>query len=460
MRRVQDSLEWSRRLRRTVAVIAAGVLLSLAAAAPSRAAKLFVVLADDTSERGPSGPVARFEVAGPQSSPMLETTITDPSFDLPCCLAFSSSGEMFVSNRGDGLSAGAGSITRILHSDAAPVSNGTISSPSFSGPHWAKFRAGDLFVAQRGGGNVLRFTFDARGSASLGGILSEGLFFDRPRGIAVSPRGELFVTQCCGLDMINRYLFDGAGNPVPNGVITANGLNNPHDMAFSRSGELFVANAGGNTVSRFTFDRTGNASPNGLITAAVFHTPLGLDISPWGELFVGNGDPPGGVSRWTFDRSGQARFNGTFSTPSLVVEDVQFSGQPTNRPPDCSSVRIGPTQLWPPNHRYVKVTASGAVDPDPGDLANLVIDAITQDEAVNGQGDGDTAPDAVLATPPADYAWVRAERSGRGDGRVYVLHYTATDKQGATCEGIATVSVPHDRGRDAIAPLSYDSLHP
>jgi hypothetical protein len=445
MRLIQESPAWSRRLLRIAVVAAATVVLSLAAAAPGRAAKLFVMLADDKGDRGPSGPIARFAIDGPQSRPVLERTITDPSFDLPCCLAFSGSGELFVSNRGDGKSAGAGSITRILRPDGIPVANGVIDSPSISGPHWATFGAEDLFVAQRGGGDVLRFTFDAQGVASLADTISEGLFFDIPRGVAVSARGELFVTQCCGLDAINRYLFDAGGNAVPNGVITGNGLNNPQELAFSRSGELFVANAFGNSVSRFTFDSAGKASPNGVITGEVFHTPVSLDISPWGELFVGNADPPGGVSRWTFEGSGAARSNGTFSTPSNVVLDIQFSRPPVNRPPDCSRVKVSPARLWPPNHRFVKVTVSGAVDPDAGDSVTLVIDAITQDEPVNGHGDGDTAPDAVLATPSADHAWVRAERSAQGDGRIYRLHYTATDARGATCEGIATVSVPHDR---------------
>jgi len=446
MRLIQESPAGSRWLLGIAMVAAATVVLGLTAAVPGRAATLFVMLANDKGDRGPSGPVARFSIDGPQSIPVLERMITDPSFDLPCCLAFSGSGELFVSNRGDGKSPGAGSITRILRPDGIPVANGVIDSPSISGPHWATFGGGNLFVAQRGGGDVLRFTFDAQGVASLADTISEGLFFDIPRGVAVSASGELFVTQCCGFDMINRYLFDSGGNAVPNGVITGNGLNNPHDMAFSRSGELFVANAFGNSVSRFTFDGAGNASPNGVITGNVFHTPVGLDISPWGELFVGNADPPGGVSRWTFDGSGAARFNGTLSTPSPVVLDIQFSRQPVNRPPDCSRVKVSPARLWPPNHRYVKVTVSGAVDPDAGDSVTLAIDAITQDEPVNGRGDGDTAPDFVLATPPADHAWVRAERSGQGDGRIYQLHYTATDEHGATCGGLTTVTVPHDRG--------------
>jgi hypothetical protein len=308
------------------------MLVSLMAAGPSQAAKLFVVPTIDPGGPGASGPVFRYDVVGPSSNPTLETAITDPTFDRPCCFAFSSTGEMFVSNRGDGVSPGAGSITRILNPQGVPVSNGTISSPSFSGPHWATFRQGEMFVAQRGAHNVLRFVFDAGGDASLNGVISAGLFTNGPRGVAISSTGELFVAQCCGLDRINRYLFDSAGNAVPNGIITGNGLNDPNDIAFSPSGELFVPNAFGNSISRFTFDTSGTASPNGQITGPTLSGPAGLDFSPWGELFVGNAFPPSVVSRWTFDSAGTATFNGSFPTPPDALIDVEFAPQPGAQP--------------------------------------------------------------------------------------------------------------------------------
>jgi hypothetical protein len=135
-----------------------------------------------------------------------------------------------------------------------------------------------------------------------------------------------------------------------------------------------------------------------------------------------------------------------------------------NAPPDCSNVTLDITTLWPPNHKLKTVTASGAVDPDIGGSVTLVIDAITQDEPLNGRGDGNTATDAFLTSPVSAEAAVRAERAGPRDGRVYRVHFTATDQFGATCDGTATVSVPHDRrpGGAAIdsAPPSFNSLNP
>jgi hypothetical protein len=135
-----------------------------------------------------------------------------------------------------------------------------------------------------------------------------------------------------------------------------------------------------------------------------------------------------------------------------------------NAPPDCSDVILDVTTLWPPNHKLRTITASGATDPDVGGTVTLVIDGITQDEAVNGRGDGNTAPDAFLTSPQSASAKVRAERAGPGDGRVYRVHFTATDQFGATCSGTARISVPHDRGRHGAAidsaPPSFNSLLP
>jgi DNA-binding beta-propeller fold protein YncE len=321
-----------RRLLRAFVALAAGVLAACvpgavttdAGGSPGRPAKLFVMLAETSAGTGTSGPVARFDVRGPEGSPSFETTISDPSFFRPCCFALPAKDEMFVMNRGDGLSPGTGYITRTLHPLHKARPNGAIASPDFSGPHWAAFRGGELFVAQRGGSNVLRFVFDSHGIAVPSGAITAGLCCTAPRGVAFSATGELFVTQCCEVSTINRYVFDGAGNAIPNGIITGGGLSSPHDLAFSLSGELFVANAVGDSVSRFTFDASGNASSSGLITSPTLSGPLGLAFSPSGELFVGSGDPPGGVSRWTFDNAGTATFNGSFSTPSNVVLDIQF----------------------------------------------------------------------------------------------------------------------------------------
>jgi chitinase len=80
----------------------------------------------------------------------------------------------------------------------------------------------------------------------------------------------------------------------------------------------------------------------------------------------------------------------------------------------------------------------------------LTVTDVTQDEPVNGLGDGDTSPDAVLG-PASNQVSLRAERSGLGDGRVYHVSFTGSDGTGGTCAGVATVGVPHDQGGHSTA---------
>ena len=133
---------------------------------------------------------------------------------------------------------------------------------------------------------------------------------------------------------------------------------------------------------------------------------------------------------------------------------------PPNEPPDCSTVEASPTVLWPPNHELRLVTLSGGTDPD-SDAVTLTVTAVTQDEPLNGSGDGNTAPDAEAGTF-SNTVRLRAERSGTGDGRVYRISFTGSDGEGGTCSGTVTVGVPHDMGAGSTpidsAPPSFDSF--
>jgi hypothetical protein len=132
----------------------------------------------------------------------------------------------------------------------------------------------------------------------------------------------------------------------------------------------------------------------------------------------------------------------------------------TNRPPDCSKAKPSVTSLWPPNHKLATVTVTGITDPD-GDAVTATVMKITQDEPVNGLGDGDTSPDGFGVGSPQ--AQVRAERSGTGNGRVYAITFKADDGKGGTCNATVNVGVPHDQGKGSVAiddGQKYDSTLP
>ena len=77
---------------------------------------------------------------------------------------------------------------------------------------------------------------------------------------------------------------------------------------------------------------------------------------------------------------------------------------------DCRTAVASVTELWPPNHEMVPITITGIVG-----ATSITVTGVTQDEPVNGTGDGDTCPDAEISRAGVS---LRAERSGNGNGRV------------------------------------------
>jgi hypothetical protein len=145
-----------------------------------------------------------------------------------------------------------------------------------------------------------------------------------------------------------------------------------------------------------------------------------------------------------------------YTAQPLVPEDSDtlvdlYAFSDNNRLPDCSGVSASRSLLWPANGGLRIVELAGATDPD-GDSVTLSITGVTQDEPLTRRYD------AALTSDPA-VVRIRAQRDGKGDGRVYLISFTASDGS-ASCAGTAKVSVPRHRGKAAVdsAPPSYDSL--
>lgn len=133
--------------------------------------------------------------------------------------------------------------------------------------------------------------------------------------------------------------------------------------------------------------------------------------------------------------------NGETDTDDVVVEIVDTTDPEISQTP-------GPTSLWPPNHEMVLVL-SGVSASDICDSAPSVTIEVTSDEDINGTGDGDTEPDweVVDNGDGTQDVYVRAERSGNGDGRVYTIEVTATDASSNSSGTSTDVTVAHDKGK-------------
>jgi hypothetical protein len=104
----------------------------------------------------------------------------------------------------------------------------------------------------------------------------------------------------------------------------------------------------------------------------------------------------------------------------------------------------------------VDVSIVGVADPD-GDAVTITVTGIDQDEPIDSEDVGNPCPDA--AGVGSSIARLRAERRGRGDGRVYHVTFLADDARGGQCNGTVTVCVPKTRGAVCVdqGPL-FDSV--
>ena len=101
--------------------------------------------------------------------------------------------------------------------------------------------------------------------------------------------------------------------------------------------------------------------------------------------------------------------------------------------------------IWPPNHRMVNI---GTVSvSDIGDSAPVLEIEITHNEDPHentGAGDGNHEPDWQIDEDGT--VWIRAERNGTGEDRIYTITVYAEDASGNTAEESFIVTVPHDLG--------------
>ncbi len=88
-----------------------------------------------------------------------------------------------------------------------------------------------------------------------------------------------------------------------------------------------------------------------------------------------------------------------------------------------------------------------------GDKVTITIDSVYSDERFETKK-GKLVPDALIVGE--NHVNLRAKREGAGNGRVYVINFTA-NSDGGTCHGTVKVGVPHDQAR---APVEDSPLYP
>jgi hypothetical protein len=142
-------------------------------------------------------------------------------------------------------------------------------------------------------------------------------------------------------------------------------------------------------------------------------------------------------------------------TISLIVDDGvndPVMAQTTVHVIDTGCPTLAPTVtkaiLWPPNHKMVGIFIQANAADNSSQPVTLSA-RVSSNEPFEGLDDDDLSPDWTQPTINQDTGIIslqlRAERSGKGNGRIYTITITATDSSQNSSAADIQVIVPHDK---------------
>jgi len=159
------------------------------------------------------------------------------------------------------------------------------------------------------------------------------------------------------------------------------------------------------------------------------------------------GNPPSQLSRdygpIGFDVKDEAASNGARNT-FLRNWCITYSGPgpapcptlPVVAAPTITALAATPDTLWPPNQQMMPVSLTVDVSDNSDSAPACEISNVTSNESIDISD--------WLITGPLTLT-LRADRAGKGTGRVYTIEVTCTNSSQLSTTATVTVTVPHDR---------------
>ncbi|HVZ72926.1 MAG TPA: hypothetical protein VHJ20_11170 [Polyangia bacterium] len=267
---------------------------------------------DASTDGGPDGgPVATMFLSHGHNdiiyrynvSPGKDPALTDMiAASGPEGLAMSAKGELFAASED-------GSVLRFTAPLGTPIAGTPLTGLGVTQPEQIAFVDDELWIPTTNynscdttASKITRVAFDGTGAGSVAGTVTAAGIVTAGRGVLWDGTSRtLYLGDCHSVDTIQPYHV-ATDKTLTALAATTTGLDNPHGMALSSWGELFVSNANTNEVLRFTVGASGALTANGSLTGNGLNYPIGLAFTSWGELLVVD-QGSASVSRFTFTES-------------------------------------------------------------------------------------------------------------------------------------------------------------
>ncbi|MEO8433389.1 MAG: HYR domain-containing protein [Pyrinomonadaceae bacterium] len=232
---------------------------------------------------------------------------------------------------------------------------------------------------------------------------------------------------------------------------------------------------GSTTVTWTVTDNHGNTDTDTQVITVVDNTPPGLTVPPDSSVFansvcqavipnvVTGSSATDNCGPVTITQSPAAGTSVGLGAHTITVTATDGAGNDTDNTVTFTVIdNTLPTitlsgnviTLWPPDHKYdtvqvsdLVVAASDNCDASVN-LSSVYISKVTSDEIENGNGDGNTFNDIVIAADCRSVQ-LRAERGGSGNGRVYTITFKVADASGNVATVTAKVTVPKSQNGSA-----------